>query len=189
MKKALAIIATFYRRIAQTQVGKFIASFGKAESETANTERRILNEESGSFPLAASVTKTAAEESALFAPNSIGKNEAAGSDNAHPTPAVGNSTSNSADAIPSGSSPPLRSPFERQPPNSRNTPMVSKPTAFETPLPQNANVARDGASALDDLRNQSELRVPGSAFTPDFITRAELRHELDSLRRLIESRK
>ena len=190
MKKALAIIATFYHRIAETPVVKFIASFGNAESGIANTEGRILNEESGLSSLPASATKTAAEESALLAPNSIGKNETADGDDTHSTPALGHSTSNPADAIPFGpSSLPLRSTSERQSTNPRNTPIVSGPTVFETPRSQNVSRARDGAVALDDSRDQSELRVPGSAFTPDFITRAELRHELDSLRRLIESRK
>jgi hypothetical protein len=35
----------------------------------------------------------------------------------------------------------------------------------------------------------SALRVPSSALSPNFITRDELKRELDSLRRLIESRK
>jgi len=156
---------------------------------TSGIERRILNEKVDASSVPASSTNTAIENNTLLAPHlSAERNEVSG-----------------------GSPGELTSPETATGLNSRPTPPPSLPVqgggfAADATFPTNATVtnsSRVSAHENSVINSQSSSAKnaasppftdltkgdPRFALERGFITRQELKRELDSLRRLIESRK
>lgn len=183
MKKALAILTTYYRRIAESPLVKFIASFGKGGHRTSSSESRTLNEKATSPSAPLDALNSATEEDGGLA-HLVGQNEKSDSGKEqYPTSNPNAAISPTPSAVPS------RVAFEQRPANPGSAPAVAIPTVFKTHQFQNAGSASSKSSTMDESEENSALRVPSSTFAPDIVTRAELRRELDSLRRFIESRK
>jgi len=185
MKKAFAIFTAYYRRL-EGAVGKFISSIGKGQHSTSNIQRSTFNEQSATS-VPADVTPAATQDNTLLAPRLSGeRNEVRGVEGTqHPTTNIEHPTSNQDGAVraansisATGATSPT---FENQPqPGSAAVPAASLETRE-----RDARAPRQGNARDESL---SDLRSPNSEL-PNFITRQDLKRELDSLRRLMESRK
>ncbi len=216
MKKAIAILATYYRRAAAA-VGKFIGAIAGGEHRTPNVEHRTPNENlAASVP--ASVNANEIQDNLPLGPRTSGeKNEERNFSSESPRETA-TDFSRTSSPLPSppfhggeGDGFALSEKFSQdssartQPPTSNPAEAISRAAspAFELPPhPGSATVPvasletgeRDArAPKQENARGESPprsaFRIPSSAFDPNFITRDELKRELDSLRRLIESRK
>jgi hypothetical protein len=217
MKKALAIFNAYYRRL-EGAVGRFIGSL-IGEHRTPNTEHRTSNGESAGRSVSMDSANAAIEDKSLPTPRSSedlsrpssderfqrrdgGKslsentqpklesrwNQVKGADKIqHPTSDIEHPTSSQAAVVsvtqPDSAFRTTIATFENRLPGSAAVPVASLGTGE-----RDAHGPRQ-ANARGEAPSPSEFRVSSFELPPDFITRDELKRELDSLRRLIESRK
>jgi hypothetical protein len=177
MKKALAIFVAYYRRLEGT-VGKFFASI-KGEHRTLNAERRTSNEESGGGAASAGAVEPVTQDDTRGSENRgeikiVDKGQ-------HPTTNIEHPTSNPDDAVPAAQSASML-------PAAPAPGSAAVSAASLEPRRRDASAPRQPTA-----RDESPAAPPSSAALakddPRFITRDELKRELASLHRLIESRK
>ena len=165
------------------------------EQRISNSEPRALNEEASTYSVPANSTNTATENNALLAPRlSGGRNEVRGGSHGEPasTEIAG------ASQFDGPSTPPPSFPFHGGTrdgfaasanfPTGSTITNSSRASAHEnSPIDSQSIPANNATNApASAALTQGDQH---SASHPGFITRQELKRELESLRRLMESRK
>ena len=185
MKKALAIFTTYYHRL-ECAVGKFIGLV-TGEHRTSNAERRTSNGENAGPSALVDTAKAAIEDNSFLALQFSGEN---GSDrNQHPTTNIEHPTSNQEGAVPNEHT---VSATHATHPEFENAP---RPGTATVPVASGATGERDArGSRQANARGESppfSASLSSAALAkedPRLITRDELKRELDSLRRILESK-
>ena len=191
MKKVLAIL-DHCRRVAEGALGRFIAAISKGVDRNPNADtvgkRRTLTEGDSESSVPTGVVRGSSEDSRTVAQAS-----------SHETSEAKNSESSLGTASVRGSDPSFIHGTAEKGAGEHNTfsqlsnPTLSIPTSPQNDTSRIQQSIRSDNNALGADESGSRFRAPSIAPSaggnPDFITRHELKRELDLLRRLMESRK